>query len=1078
MWTRTKTYLTYSLYLLCAAALLRAQLADGEIVGTVKDTSGAVVSGAAVTVRNLETNITRSSPTDAKGNFAFPSLRIGLYEVTASLEGFKVTVVPSVELKVADRKRIDPVLEPGAITEQIDVVAAAPLLETDTSSRGQVVEGAEIRELPLNKRDYTQLALLAPGTTREPRHRLGGAMNINGNRALQNNFLLDGADNNSNATSYRGERVDVIRPSVDAVAEFKLMTNNYSAQFGRSAGAVVNVTIKSGTNSFHGAGWEFFRNDRLDAHGWTPTRPADLKRKLRFNLFGANIGGPLVKDKTFFFANYEGERERNGQTYINAVPTLALQRGDFNDLAGAPSHVRPVPVDPETGAPFPGNVIPESRWDPVTAIVLSDPNFPQPTSPGFSNNFNSTRTDSSRSDKFDVRIDHAVNDQWRLFGRYSFSDFKRFRPTIFQGLPEGSTNDAFGTTATRGQNVVFGPTVILSPTTLLEARVAYTRLGANVFPANFGSPPPGELLGIPNLPTDPGVIGGWPMLDVNGFNRFGRTTSTPQFQIPNVYQYKATLSMLKGAHSMKFGADNMHIYTAIMDVSATIGRFRFRKDGFSGNAWGDFLLGLPARIRMTSPTVIYNQTRIHSVFFQDDFRLRPGLTLNLGLRYEYGQPITEKFNRLANFNPSTGEKSFATDGSIAQRALVQPDRNDFSPRVGFAWTARPGLVLRGGYGIFYNHTNRQGREGLLGMNNPFVADLERRQRLGQTPEPITLSSGPPADFLSNVREVDQINRGNDPNLRSAYVQQWNMTLQAEPLENWLFEIGYVGNRGNKLTRFFDANQAHQPGPPNDLQLRRPFPSFGEIQYMDSGGTSNYHALQTRVERRFAGGLSLLHSFTYGRSLENVGAWGEEQSGGGRRPQNAYDFANEYGLAGTSVKLRSVMSWVYQLPFGAGKRYMTAAHPVAEAMLGGWELSGIWSWQSGLPVNIRSSECGAACDLGGQRRERADALFDARIDNPTPAMWFDTAAFQEPAGPFGSASRNSVYGPGIHNWDLSFMKRFQVSERTSFQFRTEFFNVFNQVNFDRPANNVSSSNFGKVSTAAAGRSIQFGLKLYW
>ena len=1065
-----------SLVIFCSPALLQAQFEKAEIVGTVRDASGAVVAGVTVRIRNVDTNEGRDVVTDGQGNFAFPALNIGRYEVSASLEGFKTAVATDIALNVDNRLRIDLDLEPGAVTEQIEVIAAAPLLETDTSSRGQVIQGLQIRELPLNKRDYTQLALLVPGATREPRHRLGGAMNINGNRALQNNFLLDGADNNSNATSYRGERVDVIRPSVDAVAEFKLMTNNYSAQFGRSAGAVVNATIKNGTNKYHGTGWEFFRNDSLDAHGWTPTIPADLKRKLRFNLYGANLGGPIVKDKTFFFVNYEGERERNGRTYINRVPTLPLREGDFNDLAGAPSHVQRTVIDPDTGDPFPNQIIPRSRWDPVTVRVLNDPDFPIPTAAGFRNNFNATRTDRIRSDKFDVRIDHNLSANWRLFGRYSFSDLERFRPTIFEGLAEGSTNDAFGTTATRGQNAVFGPTITLSPTTLAEFRLGYTRLGANVFPANFGSASPTELLGIPNLPTDPKIIGGWPMLDVNGFNRFGRTTSTPQFQIPNVYLYKGTVSTLKGAHSLKLGFDAMHIYTAVMDVSATIGRFRFRRDGFSSNSWGNFLLGTPDRIRMTSPTVIYNQKRVHAFFIQDDYRVTSNLSLNLGLRYEYGQPITEKFNRLSNFNVGTGEKFFASDGSIEERALIAADRNDFSPRFGFAWTARQGFVIRGGYGIFYNHTNRQGREGLLGMNNPFVTDLERRQR-ASTPNFITLSGGPPPDFLSNVRDVDQISRGNDPSLRNPYIQQWNLTLQFQPGQEWLFEIGYVGNRGNKLTRFYDANQAPVGGPPG-LQERRPFPTFGEIQYMDSGGTASYHALQTRIEKRWSNGFSLLQSFSWGRGLENVGAWGEEQSGGGRRPQNAYDFASEYGLAGTSIKLRSVTNWIYELPFGQGKCFLSDSNAFVDAVLGGWEFGGIWTWQSGSPVNIRSNQCGSNCDLGGQRRQRANALSDPKLDNPTAAMWFNVDAFSEPEGPFGTASRNSVYGPGILGWDFTLAKTFNISETTLVQFRTEFFNAFNQVDFDRPGNNVSSSNFGTISSAAAGRSIQFGLKLYF
>src|SRR5262245_18162765 len=548
------------LVLLCVgltAPALYAQYEYGEVLGTVRDQSGGVITGAKITLREIETNVERSVLTNDQGNYSFPGLRAGNYEIAALITGFRPAKSDTLVLRVSDRLRFDLQLTPGLVNETVTVTAeASPLLETEISSRGQTIQGRQIRELPLNKRDYTQLVLLAPGSTYNPAQRLGGAISINCNLTLQNNYLLDGADNNSNATSFRGERVDVIRPSVDAVEEFKVLTNSYSAEYGRSAGGVVNVTIKSGTNRLHGAAWEFFRNDAMDAHGWTPTL-GGVKPELRFNLFGANTGGRVIKDKTFFFVNYEGERHREGVTYQGTVPTPELQQGIFSNIpAGLSSALRVVPTDPDTKAPFAGNLIPRSRWSRASTKILADPHFPQPTPtplipvPG---TYVATVVNRLRSDKFDIRLDHYVNAKWRLFGRYSFSDLEGFRPARFKGYVEGSNNDAYGTTATRGQNAVIGNTLSLGPASILEVRAGYTRLGANVFPPNFGSPSATELLGIPNLPAAPQINGGWSKFNITGMDAFGRTTSQPQFQIPNVYLLNGVLSLQRGAHSIRTG---------------------------------------------------------------------------------------------------------------------------------------------------------------------------------------------------------------------------------------------------------------------------------------------------------------------------------------------------------------------------------------------------------------------------------------------------------------------------------------------------------------------------------------------
>lgn len=1025
----------------------------------------------------METNLERATKTDSEGFYSFSALRPGAYEVLVEHPGFQTARAPVQALRVGDRLRVDVVLSPGEVTQEVTVVAGAPLLETETSSRGQVVTLTQIRELPLNKRDYTQLVLLTPGTIVDPRKRIGGAINVNGNRSLQNNYLLDGIDNNSNATSYRGERVDVIRPSVDAVAEFKVQTNSYSAEYGRSAGGVVNVTIKSGSNRLNGTLWEFFRNDVLDAKGWTPTVDG-RKPKLRFNLFGANLGGPILKDRTFFFVNYEGERERQGVTHTRTVPTRELQSGNFNNvpISGA---LRILPVDPTDGAPFPGNQIPRSRFDPVSVRILSDPNFPAPSNiaalpiPGL---YLNTVTNSNRTDKFDLRGDHYFGNQLQLFARYSYSDVEIFRPAPIPGFVEASNNDGFETTSTKAHHAVVAPSWTLSPRTLSEFRLGFTRLNAAVWPPNFGSPGPTELLGIPNMPNNPQINGGWPKLLFDGMDALGRHTSTPQFQIPNVYLFNNVWSLSRGRHSLRAGFDKQDIQTAILDVSALIGWFRFRQNVFSNNPWGDFLLGLPTQHSQTSYSVIYNRKDLTFFFLQNDLRVSSRLTLNLGVRYEYGRPIVEKFNRLANFNPATGERTFARPGSTFDRALVQPDRNNFSPRVGFAYTLLPRTILRSGYGTFYNFTNRQGREGLLGMNAPFVIDLAITQSR-ETPASslITLRGGPPANFLATAQPRDQVLRGNDPTLSDGLVHQWNLTLQRELFGGLLVEAGYVGNRGLHLTRFYNANQARTMGPPA-LALRRPFPAFNDIQYMDSGGSTAFHSLQTRIEKRWSDGLSFLHSFTWGRVMTNAPNWGD----GGAATQDAYNFANEWGPDVMNTKFNSVANWVYELPFGKGRRFALSQSRWVDALVGGWQLAGIWTWRTGLSLTPTSAECGPNCQLAtSERTQRADTTGQRiPLDSPTNLRWFNTAAFRPAATSWGTASRGMIRGPGLNNWDFTFAKSFSLTERMSLQFRTELFNAFNQVNLDQPNTNASSGTFGVITSALPGRSIQLGLKLYY
>jgi hypothetical protein len=1067
----------FILGLITATGLLYGQFEYGEVLGTVRDASRGVVVGAKVTLRNIDTNVSREAVTNEQGNFSFPDLRAGHYSASAEKQGFRIANTSAFELRTGDHFRFDVALETGSVSEQVNVESSAsPLLETDTSERGEVVQGAQIRELPLNKRDYSQLVLLVPGTTYNADQRLGGAISVNGNRTLQNDYLLDGIDNNSHATSFRGDRVDVILPSVDAVQEFRVQSNAYSAEYGHSAGAVVNVTIKNGTNKLHGAVWEFFRNDALDAHGWTPTLRG-IKPEVRFNLFGANIGGPIRKDKTFFFVNYEGDREHDGVVFQATVALPQMVQGNFNGLpSGLGATLRVLPVDPTTSAPFPNGVVPQSRISPVAQRILAYPQFPKPnaapyiTTPGA---YINTVVNTIRVDKFDIRVDHNLTNASRLFSRYSFSDATTFRPAPFGGYAEGSNNDQFGTTQTTPQSIAAGDTTSLNPTTIMDLRLGFTRIAPNsVHPPNFGSPSSTQLLGIPNLPSGPDVNAGWPKFSISGLSAFGSTTSQPQYQTPTTYLASGVISKQLAAHSIRFGSDVTYIQTSVFDVSSIRGTFTF-SNTWSGNPWADFLLGLPAAYTQTSPTVAYLRNWIYNFFIQDDYRILPNLTLNLGLRYEYGTPIYEKYNHIDNYDIATGKLIQATGSN---RATVKDDLTNFAPRVGLAWTARPKFVVRSAYGQFYQHTFRQGRENLLAENPPFLHDLTRTQGPGATPF-VTLDGGPPANFFSTALPTDQAVRGNDPNLKAGKVQQWNLTLQYAFAKNWLFEVGYVGNRGSHLSRFWNANQPSVAGTSATLPSRRPNTGFGDVEYMDSGGNSFYNALQTKLEKRFSNGLTLLNSFTYARGIDNVGAWNDPN--GSLYPQDAYNFANEKALAENIVKFNTVTNWVYELPVGHGRKFLGSAPRFADAFIGGWQLDGILTLRSGLPLTIASAAC-AACQMGGDRSIRGNVVpgVDPHVSSPSAAAWFNAAAFTPQTTPYGTVGRDTVWGPGVKNWDLGFAKKFHLSEVRYFQFRGEMFNAFNNVNYAPPISTVGSAGFGTITSARAGRNVQLGMKFYW
>ena len=1069
------------------------QTSSATLTGIVRDSTGAVLPNVIVSATDVDRNKKSGTSTNHAGSYVLPALSSGNYAVTAELPGFKTFLREGIVMQVNKTVRIDIGLDVGPIEEKIEVTAAAPLLDDQVSSRGSVIDRRDIMELPLNGRDYNQLALLAPGVSPST-PRLGvlnfkGALNVNGNRVFNNVFLLDGVDNISYSSSYRGENVQVVQPSPEALQEFKIQTNAYSAEFGRSSGAVINAAIRSGSNSVRGSVYDFLRNDALDANNFFSNAFGAPKPLRQRNQFGAALGGPLVRDKFFWFGDYEGLREREGVPQSRAVPTALEKAGLFS-----------VPVvDPFTpGKPqFSRNafgqwVIPEDRWDPVAAQIVAL--IPDSNVPGTSIHA-ATPVTRTRADQFDVRLDYHMSSETQLSGRYSFTDSNVFRPAPLPGLAEGSYNDAFGANDNRSQGLMIGFTRVFSPSVVGDFRLGWTSGDYFTSPPNAGIDGP-SLVGLKNVPDSPGLTGGLPKIGIQGYDPIGRHTSTPQFQTPRTWNPRATVSVHEGRHSLKFGFEFLKTQTKINDVSAPIGALNFA-NLFTGRAMGDLLLGLPSAFALTSNYVIDQGQRMYFSFAQDDYRVSSALTLNLGVRYEYSTPPIEKQNQLANFDPVTGSMQLAKDGSIFDRTLVHPDRNNWAPRVGFSYSPTQRWVVRGAYGIFYSHTVRQGREGMLGFNPPFLVDnLVVANVFGPTAvaaaAPFRLVDGYPQGLLDpSALSPFVYRRGQDPNQRTSYVQQYSFGIQRELTRNTLLDVAFVGNKGTKLAGFrninargvmTNANGAQSAGP-------RPYAAFGDIQWMENRVASSYNSLQVGVDKRFSAGLSASASYTWGKALADgadhlstslagpgidIGVFGV--------PQNPGDLNAERGPSEFDVTHRMVVSYVYELPWGHQRRWGRSWNPALNLILGDWQISGIHAVQSGLPLTAILGG-GSVLSLGSDRVVRPNLVGDPELPRSERSVerWFNTDAFAvlSPAPQaFGNAGVGIMRGPGLASFDLSVAKKVLLDDSRYLQFRTEFFNAFNHPNFGPPDIRREASTFGRILTAGNGRIVQFGLKLYF
>ncbi len=1049
---------------LAATAYAFAQENTATITGQVQDSSGAGVIGATITARNTQTGLERKVVTNDSATYTLPLLPIGNYDLSSEKQGFEKVLQTGIVLQVDQHARIDFALKVGATTNTIQVTAEVPLTQTDSSSSGAVIDNRKVVELPLNGRQFYSLALLTPGVAPPAQGSIlsfRGGFNVAGASELNNNFTLNGLDNNNQLLS-----APAFRPSIDAIEEFKIITGIFPAEYGRNSGSQVIVTTKSGTNALHGTAFEFLRNQVLDGKNYFT--PAGSKPAFRQNQFGGTLGGPIIRNKTFFFASYEGTRSNQQITALTNVPTSAMVNGDFSGISKAI-------IDPTTGKQFPNNIIPVISINPAGQFLAKL--YPKPTAvnaagaqPANNYTFDEPQIDSLNLGS--LRIDHSFSEKDIL--NASYNDFE--------------DNTLTQNNAVCGSRVVpgFDCTVLLlarlggltethtfNPGLINEFRLAYTEF-QNPRATNDQNINYLQMFGITGTRNDGSARTGVPQVSVNGFATLGEPTNFPQVRTDNTYQLADNLSWNVGQHSFKFGADFHRFQSNGTIVGNGRGAYTFNAQSTApttGYAFADLLLGLPTSTSRSplSPR-IYDRTGIYGGFMQDDFKVTSNFTLNIGLRYEYNIPTFEKYNTLSNFNPSTGKIDIAGQNGVPP-SLWNANPFDIEPRFGFSWqplhSAR--TVLRGGYGIFYNAPALNNvNSGPQQSNAPFVSAQTFNSSLAL---PVTLLNPYPAAAAgAGSLTLSAFNR-HQPD---AKIQQWNMNIQQELTRNLVLEVGYQGSKGTHLPLLYNINQ-----PPPGLasvalkQSLRPYPQFGNITFLDAVGNSSFNGLLTKLQQRFSGGLSFILSYMYGKSIDDTPGTPYNVTPSRSTAEDPTNFRRERGLSGFDLRHRFVFSPVYELPLGPGKSFLNTNKYVGW-VVGGWQVSGIFTAQTGRPFTVLVNTDNANV-LGTV--DRPNVIGNGNAGPKTVQQWINVNAFQlAPAGTLGNAGRNNLISPGLINLDLSLARNFQIVERVSLQFRAESFNIANHPNFDLPAQTFGVPGFGSVTSAEAPRQIQFAAKI--
>lgn len=1020
-------------WVLFLAASACAQVTTGSISGYVLDPSRKPIARATITLSQPAQGWVRTTATDATGLYLLPELPPAAYDIAVQAPGFEPARQGDIRIAVNTRLRADFHLPVSGLQQSVEVAATVDIIPRDSSELGLVIDRSRMEDLPLNRRDFLQLALLAPGVlpavqNSQLSQRGGFAMHASGGREEFNGYLIDGADNND-----RYEGTFALQPPVDGIEEFKIVTSAYSAEYGRSAGGQVNLITRAGGNRYHGSLYEYLRNQALDARNFFD---ASSPQKLIRNQFGVTFGGPIVKDRTFFFANFDGLREHDGLTSLALVPTAAERAGNLSAI-GTPI------LDPFTRQPFPGNVIPASRISPVALQALKL--FPATSDPA--GNFLAQPVQTETFSQYNGRLDHSLSAAAQLTLRYSFGGQRLFDPYVNgQATVPGFGNDVTNT----GHNAMVNYTHTISPRTIQSLRLGFGRTFRDVLTQNHALDV-GKLWGVDWLNFNPRDFG-YPLLKIGGFSPIGDSTGSPISRHVTNYQILESVSLLRGNHNIKIGGDlRNERLVGFLDFFAR-GQLSF-SGAISGSGISDLLLGYPSfGLQATFDNRQALRSLASSFYAQDDWKIRPNLTLNLGLRYELQTPPTDPSNRMSILDPATGRiVNVGTPG--VPRAGIRTDYTDFAPRVGFAWTPAAKWVIRGAYGVYYDpgmlvvnsslyfnppyFTVRAyfpTQTSLLSLTNPFPAG----GGVVSPPSPNTLS----------------------PDLTTGYLQQWNMNVQRQFGSATTVSVAYGASKGTRLIRSRDLNQP-QPGP-GPVPSRRPNPQFSGIFFIESGANSSFQSLQLSLDRRLSRNFSVLASYTRSKSIDDTSAFlGTIPDK--NFPQDSRNYRAERGLSSFDIPNRFVTAYIYHFRYGI-------------------DLRGITTVESGQPftpiLEFDNSNTGNSGGIFGS--DRPNLLRNPVLSDPTPQRWFDTSAFAlAPPFHFGDAGRNIVRGDGIANFDLAIDRRFVLREGVTLTADAESFNLFNHSQFDLPQLFADQpSTFGRVLSAKAPRQMQLSLRLAW
>jgi hypothetical protein len=1112
------TYTLFRSFVFGAVVLCGCWRVSGQTTaslnGGVADATGAMVQGVRVSVINVDTGVRREATTNDSGLYEFPLLQPGAYNLVAQKEGFKQITQTGIRLEVNQIARIDLTMQLGAVSESVEVQAAAPLLESNSSAVGQVVESKAVSDLPLNGRNFAQLAILSPGAigvgygpagtigsgSRPDDTRPGAELMVNGNREMSNNVMLDGVDDN-----FRRNALITVRPSVEDIQEFKMQTNLFGAEQGRSSGATVNVITKSGTNAYHGSAFEFLRNNDLDARNFFNAAGSTLQPPYHQNQFGASLGGPIVHNKIFFFTDYEGFRKQQGTvTSVNTVPTLAERQGNFSAVRPIfdPATVTATPgtASGYTRTEFPGDIIPASRFDSVTSRLIQA--YPLPVLPGLVANQFTNPVLGQQYDQGDARIDYNLSSKDTIFGRFSRQDTETQTPSTFgfRNVPGvsiplnlGNSSTYAGLNQQTAYNAVAGITHVFGPTFLVDIRMGFSRFNMHNLDAQAPSSGPGlgTQLGVPfsnQLPQ----ANGMPIFSPSGYTGIGGPASIPTIRLENTFNPVINFTNIRGNHTLKFGTSIVRRQIIDFQMNQGNGLFNFdtnftansNSPAGTGDAMAGLLLGAYSSLSQDLQLVWAGYRVIEmGNYVADDWRVTSRLTLNLGLRYEFMPPPVEVANRMMNLNNVTGKVMIALFNT-GRHVGIETQWKMFAPRFGFAYQVARNTVLRGGFGIFFNANGSGG--GLYRMHRylPFAAsDAVSVNELapnypkvqqGLPPAPstdfATVSNNPVGSFLTVPAHY-----------KNAYAQQFNFGVEHQlTASNIVLKAFALGNLGRDLDINYNYNQPN-PGP-GAIAPRMPLYSIAPGVVGDTltatDGNSDYFALQLTAEKRFSNGLSFLSSYSYAHAIDDVNLQ-EGGNGEGPIPQDPrYRFLDR-GDSLFDIRHRFTQTALYDLPFGQGKRYHFE-QKWANTMFGEWQVNMILSAQTGLPFAPVLANSVANTNASS----RPNLVADWHISNPTITHWFNTALntagapWVTPAQfTYGNAGRGILRGPRRTDVDFSVFKEFPITERFQLQFRGEFFNILNHPQFDLPGQTIGSPSAGVISgTVGTPRDIQFSLRL--